>query len=300
MQQDCVRTNPTTVVVCDGHGLEGHLFAQSVCDYLLGVKGEPAEIFRAVDKHLRQTLGYVQSGGTTCTYVTIHPDTQAVTVANIGDSDARYWDELGPGISASCSHSPASFAEYERILRMGGMCFFHDVTGNYRKGRQPVFIDGVLNEDGGYYYKNCRNEYAIYMESCPPEDNPNSVFRLAVTRSFGDWPLVSCGLLCEPSIQVVPPPEEGCVRAFVVATDGLWDVMTDDQIGAIVRNPQFLEKRDSSKASLALMKAAQIAGRALYGFRTDNIALVVLYLSSRPVPKKDFPVVNSYAENGVS
>ena len=281
VQQDCIRMNPTTIVVCDGHGQEGHLFAQAVCDYLIGAEGTPAEIFRQMDATLRRTLGYVQSGGTTCTYVSIDPDTHMITVANIGDSDARYWDELGPGCSASSSHSPSTFSEYQRIVDMGGVCFFHDATGKYRKGRAPVFIDGILNREGGYYYKNCRKEYAIYMESCPPKDYPyelHTVFRLAVTRSFGDWPLVQYGLLAEPSIQVVPPPREGCIRAFVVATDGLWDVLTDDQIGAIVRNPHFLEKRDSSEASLELMKAAQIAGRALHGVRTDNIALVVMYL----------------------
>lgn len=60
----------------------------------------------------------------------------------------------------------------------------------------------------------------------------------------------------------------------VIASDGLWDVMSNESIGAIVCGAASAES-----AAATLLTAALAAGRALFGAPVqDNTAIVVVYL----------------------
>jgi hypothetical protein len=167
-----------------------------------------------------------------------------------------------------------------RIWKAGGRCVFDDSNGRFRKGQQPIFRTFgdvfTINAGGGNYYKNCRQEWATYFTT--PQVPGFSSYRLAVTRSFGDLDLVPYGLITTPSVNVVAAPAPAVVRAVVIATDGLWDVMTDTDIGTIVRRPAFLESRNAQAAADILLESALVSGRKLFGQNQDNTTVVVLYL----------------------
>lgn len=285
VQQDkvAISADLLRVVLCDGHGRIGHNFAQAVCDFQMGsTLGSPNELFAATDAHLRTLYGpdKVQFiSGTSCTHLTVDPVTREMTVANIGDSSVRYWDCLGAGVAASVDHSPKDVGEFERTTAAGGACLFHNVKDQYPKGKQSVYIrnaDGALvyNASGGYYYKNCHLEFACYLESPENSYSLAPIHRLAMTRAFGDWPLVPYGVVAEPSVTVVPAAAG--VRAVVAASDGLWDVMKNEDIGAIVLRPEFLG--NAVAASQALLEAALAAGKRLFGPGQDNTTVVVAYI----------------------
>lgn len=276
VQQDkfSVSEDGKRIVLCDGHGVCGHDFAQTVCDFMVAQEpGDPYSLFSLTHSHVKQTMGD-KLGGTTCTYVSFDSE-RYMTVANIGDSSVRYWDNDDMGLRASTDHSPTRLDEFMRIRNAGGECVFDDKRGEFQKGQQPVFIPCdfffAFNASGGNYYKNCRNEWATYFQS------PDMSQRLAITRSFGDWLIAPYGLITEPSVRIVAPAS-GVTRSVVIATDGLWDVMRNYEIGEILRSPVFLENRDAAGAAEALLDAALLAGRKRFGPTQDNTTIVVAYI----------------------
>jgi len=278
VQQDRFSISPERdrVVLCDGHGLHGHDYAQTACDFLMtNPMDDTGRLFSRTNAHLKERFGD-KGGGTTCTYVSFDAD-RTMRVSNIGDSSVRYWDSTGSGVGVTTDHSSTRLEEFMRIRNAGGCCIFDDQHGRYPKGQQSVFLPGdfffAFNAGGGNYHKNCRNEWATYFTT------PTRSAALAVTRAFGNWGLVPYGLLHEPAVRVVPPPSPGTIRAVVVASDGLWDVLSDVDIGDIVRRDAFLESRDATGAAEALLAGALRTGRQMYGPNQDNTSVVVAYLS---------------------
>ena len=280
-QQDCVVVSPLKTVLCDGHGKYGDDFARAVCDFQIRNDGDPIRVFRETDQYLQSNFSatkYPYINGTSCTNLQMNPETNVVTIANIGDSAARYWDMKGSGISASVNHTPSNLQEFQRITDSGGICTFHDSSGKYSKGKQPTFVNGIYNASGAYSYKNCRKEHSVYFEIPENGSKNRSRCKLAMTRSFGDWLLVPYGLITEPAVHILPPPGEGVTRAIVMASDGLWDVMTDETIGNIVRQPEFLNTRDATASSNTLLEEALRKGQKLFGRNADNVSIVVAYV----------------------
>jgi serine/threonine protein phosphatase PrpC len=275
IQQDrvSISDDKRRIVLCDGHGELGHEFAQKACDFILSQEHQnPSVLFSLTGAHLKETMGD-KIGGTTCTYVSFDSENY-MTVANIGDSSVRYWDTTGSGMSVSTDHSPTNLEEFLRIRNAGGDCLFDDKHGEFKNGQQPVFLPCdfyyAFNVSGGNYHKNCRNDWAAYFNS------PDMSQRLAITRAFGNWLIAPYGLITEPSVRVVSPP--GQTRSVVLASDGLWDVMRDSEIGDILRRPEFLDNRDATGAAEALLKSALIAGSKRFGPTRDNTTIVVAYL----------------------
>jgi serine/threonine protein phosphatase PrpC len=274
VQQDYIACTPDTVILCDGHGRLGHHFADAVCKYMAAAPFQaPTDLFRATATHVSAVLSGVE-GGTTCTYV--HLSVAGImTVAHIGDSAVHYWDGDGTGTPTTADHSPCDLGEFKRVTAAGGMCIFEGRSKRDPAG--PTFLpaaDGTFeyNAAGVLSTKNVHGDAGAYLEG------RHTVVKLAVTRSFGDYPLIPYGLSTEPCIITVPPPA-AAVRAIVIASDGLWDVMKYEEIGAMVRSPTFLESCDAAAAAAALLAAALSAGRALFGPMQDNTTIAVVYLS---------------------
>ena len=277
VQQDMVRLHGNTAIVADGHGKLGHEFAAIVSDSMIASPlSTPLDLFAATEAHLRTLYPLDTDGGTTCTHVTFHPDTHVMTVANLGDSAVRYWDAPGEGMSASADHGPCDLDEFKRVTAAGGRCLFSS-DGVPGRVKSPTFLpqaDGTLlyNKAGLVSFKNVHGEAAAYLEGS------GTPVRLAVTRAFGDYALLPYGMIATPSITTVPPPAAGSTRAVVIASDGLWDVMAYDAIGAIVRNPAYMDSKDATAAAEALMAVAIPTGRSLFGPYQDNTTIVVVYL----------------------
>lgn len=98
---------------------------------------------------------------------------------------------------------------------------------------------------------------------------------LAMTRSIGDLVAGSVGVTCEPEIQVY----EGLTkndRALVVASDGLWDRLSNEEISQIVM--QFHPRGDAEGAVQLLMSESVVRWQREQGM-IDDITIIVAYLN---------------------
>jgi len=98
-------------------------------------------------------------------------------------------------------------------------------------------------------------------------DAPRVMKNIAVTRAFGDTQLKKSKILIsEPEInEILLMPEDQFV---VLATDGLWDVLSDEEVISIVQSTE-----DNLQASQQLVNQAVQLGSK------DNISCVVIYLT---------------------
>jgi serine/threonine protein phosphatase PrpC len=90
---------------------------------------------------------------------------------------------------------------------------------------------------------------------------------LAVSRGFGNAGFKSAKVVsCDPHVRQVSV--DGAV-AVVIASDGLWDCVSDEQAGEIVRKRNISEPAEATAAAQDLLKAAN---------RDDNCTVIVLAL----------------------
>ncbi|KAK4752880.1 hypothetical protein SAY87_021678 [Trapa incisa] len=102
----------------------------------------------------------------------------------------------------------------------------------------------------------------------PEEDCPG----LAMSRAFGDFCLKNCGLVSLPelSYRKIMPNDE----FVVLATDGIWDVLTNDEVIMVVSSV-----RNRSLAAKVLVARAVQAWKTKYpGCKVDDCAVVCLFL----------------------
>jgi len=80
--------------------------------------------------------------------------------------------------------------------------------------------------------------------------------QLIVSRSLGDHHLKSSGVSCVPSVSAVQFGAEECGgHALVIASDGLWDALSDEDAGDVVRS--------SAAAAIAQGGAPEAIGDAM-------------------------------------
>ena len=99
-----------------------------------------------------------------------------------------------------------------------------------------------------------------------------------MTRALGDLNMKPHGVSAVPSVVTNEQPAPGTVRAVVVASDGLWDVLLPAEVSTIVRRPEFLASQDADAAVAALMAAALKKGIDLFGTNHDNVTAIVVYV----------------------
>jgi serine/threonine protein phosphatase PrpC len=96
---------------------------------------------------------------------------------------------------------------------------------------------------------------------------------LAMTRAFGD--AGTPGLTAEPEVQTCTVTGSSRPLAVVVATDGLWDVMSAETAAKIIRMV-FDNHQDSRRAQLAADKLNKVARAMASG---DNLTVIVADLT---------------------
>eukprot|EP00048_Salpingoeca_helianthica_P024506 m.32877 g.32877 ORF g.32877 m.32877 type:complete len:267 (+) comp9430_c0_seq2:29-829(+) len=161
-------------------------------------------------------------------------------IANVGDSRCVMGREDGAGMKAvplSRDHKPDTHSERERIARAGG---FVEPTmiGNTFQGPHRVWRRRQV--DGG----------------------------LAISRSIGDTALESAGVVPKPDVikQTVTPAD----KFVVMASDGVWDQLTNDQVVAIASMHD-----DPRNASSAIVKEARRRWERDGSYVDDITALVL-------------------------
>jgi len=268
--QDVFFIKDRMVGVFDGHGRNG-LAAATAAATFFAASAAPAVTFAEADAAVCAVLPRWEGGivgGTTATVIQIAED-GAITVAHVGDSEVWAFDSAeAEGRQLTADHSPTSLDEYKRVrATVATPTEFRFVPADPRSRGRPVFVseDGVFkpNPEGGHFHCDVRGSWAANI--CGHGVN------LALTRALGDVELKPYGLSAVPSI-IVEPAAAG--KVIVVASDGLWDILTPAEVQAIVIRPD----RDPVAAAAALMAAAEAAGSRLFGTDYDNITLVVIYV----------------------
>jgi serine/threonine protein phosphatase PrpC len=201
-------------------------------------------------------------------------------VAAVGDSEVRVFDDNeSDGLTLSADHSTSSLEEFRRIHDVAPATRFEftnpPAAYHFIYGKKPVFIQGadskwMLDLSGGYTYSTVRKDWSAYVVGRDGE-------QLAMTRALGDFNMKHSGIIATPSEMSIGPPPAGVVRAIVMASDGLWDAMQYAEVRDIVRNPAHLGNAEA--ATTALMEAALAAGATHFGSNSDNVTVIVVYVT---------------------
>ncbi|RDX68597.1 putative protein phosphatase 2C 65, partial [Mucuna pruriens] len=201
--------------------------------------------FVEMDDYLAQEVN-TDSYCSGCTAVTLIKQGDQLIVGNLGDSRAvlctRDRDHLIP-VQLTVDLKPEIPSETSRIINCEGRVFAAE--------EEP-------------------DVYRIWM---PDDDCPG----LAMSRAFGDFCLKDYGLISVPDVfyRKITPQDE----FVVLATDGVWDVLTNGEVINIVASAP----RRSIAAKL-LVKRAVRAWRYKYpGSKVDDCAAICLFLDDQPV-----------------
>ncbi|WVZ54891.1 hypothetical protein U9M48_005631 [Paspalum notatum var. saurae] len=198
--------------------------------------------FEEVDGELRQHSGIdCICSGTTAVAVVRQGD--HLFIANLGDSRAVLCTRDSKGrplpIQLTTDLKPDLPSELARILNCKGRVFAMD------------------------------DEPDVPRMWLPDQDAPG----LAMARAFGDFCLKNHGLICTPEVYHRKLSEKD--EFLVLATDGIWDVLSNKEVVKIVSSAT-----DPSKAAMQLIDRAVRAWRRKYPTSmVDDCAVVCLFLN---------------------
>ncbi|XP_010536209.1 PREDICTED: probable protein phosphatase 2C 72 isoform X3 [Tarenaya hassleriana] len=247
--------------VFDGHGKSGHLVSKMVRNrlpsLLLTFKNQSPDddddgeweeaclsAFRLIDRELLlQTFDCSFSGTTAVIAIRQGND---LVLANLGDSRAVLGTvsedgELG-AVQLTTDLKPGVPREEERITRCNGRVFALKA--------EPY---------------NPR----VWL---PNRDVPG----LAMSRAFGDFVLKDYGIIAVPEVshRRLTPNDQ----FLVLATDGVWDVLSNDEVVSIVSS----ERKPASAAKLVAETAkAAWKKKKLQSTKVDDITVACLFLQKQ-------------------
>lgn len=209
--------------------------------------------FKEMDEELSVDAS-IDSFCSGCTAVNVVKKGNHLIIANLGDSRAVLCtrgekNQLIP-VQLTVDLKPNIASEAERIKKCKGRVF-------------------ALEEEP--------EVFRIWM---PDEDCPG----LAMARAFGDFCLKEYGLISVPQVFYRMLTNED--EFVVLATDGVWDVLSNQEVINIVAS-----SRKRSMAAKILVKYAVRAWRSKYpGSKIDDCAVVCLFLKNQTL------LVRSYSE----
>ncbi|KAM3281226.1 putative protein phosphatase 2C 61 [Capsicum chacoense] len=196
--------------------------------------------FKVMDKDIKSLDKLDCSSSGTTAVVAIRQDDDLI-IANLGDSRAvlgRKTDEgIIEAIQLTTDLKPSVHSEAERIIKCGGRVL-------------------ALKE-----------EPHIQRVWLPYEDVPG----LAMSRAFGDFMLKSYGIISKPDVSYhhISPNDQ----FLVLASDGVWDVLSNDQVVALVR-----ATNNAAKASEAVARASLDAWKHKFpNSKRDDTTVICLF-----------------------
>ncbi|MCO5566350.1 hypothetical protein L7F22_020027 [Adiantum nelumboides] len=278
LEDFAAQTGTTFCGVFDGHGPDGHLVARRVRDslpqklascwhatnlpgrgfmhqghgnFLARAGGDPQSIMawteslikahKQMDRDLllHDEFDCVSSGTTAVTFVKQGND---LYIGNVGDSRAVLGmtadDNSMMALQLTIDLKPNLPKEAERIRRFRGRVFA------------------------------LRNEPTVKRVWLPNVNTPG----LAMARSFGDYCLKNFGVISEPVVTYRRLSVRD--RFIVLASDGVWDVLSNEQVVQIVASVPT-----RSSAAKAVVEAATCAWKARRPqFRADDCTAVCFFL----------------------
>ncbi|KAL9230374.1 hypothetical protein vseg_005736 [Gypsophila vaccaria] len=243
----------TLCAVFDGHGLNGHVVSKFVRNQLPTVlihqrrfmswQDSYVTSFKALDKEVKllDNVDLTFSGSTAVVVIKQGDD---LAIANLGDSRAVLGKLTENGIQATqltVDLKPSVPDEAERIRNSKGRVFALE------------------------------NEQHIQRVWLPEEDIPG----LAMSRAFGDFDMKSNGIIVTPVVSHHRlSPEDLFV---ILATDGVWDVLSNDEVVSIVSSV-----KNKDMAAKAVIDEANAAWKHKFPrAKVDDITVVCLFFHER-------------------
>ncbi|KAK9723612.1 hypothetical protein RND81_05G012200 [Saponaria officinalis] len=275
--------------VFDGHGPSGHKVARSVRDQL------PVKL-SAAQNHFK-TIGLNNSKIDENDDETLNDvdDPKENSVFHTWKSSLlrafREVDEelsLDPSIESYCSGTTAV-----TVIKQGD----HLIIGNLgdsravmcSRGERDQVVPVQLTVDlkpnlprEAERVRRCNGRvFALVQEPhvlrvwLPDEDSPG----LAMTRAFGDFCLKDYGLIPVPQVFFRKLTEHD--EFVVLATDGIWDVLTNFEVVKIVSSA----RKRAVAAKFLAVHAIRAWKSRFPSSRTDDIAVVILFFKPPPPAK---------------
>lgn len=209
------------------------------------------DMYRAADSALLAQCARHTQHYATCTSVTVLIVGDLLVVGHLGDSRVILVKEEEPGVfvgeQLTVDHKPDLDTERQRIEQCGGM-----VERLQNHGNKP-FIRG-----GDFMMRKALGEQPMQLQ---------------YSRAFGAKDLKIFGLSCVPDVKIIRMGSSAYknVRFLVLASDGLWDVISTAE--AARKLQEAVAKREHPAECLvhaALHQQVRLGGRA------DNITAVTV------------------------
>ena len=262
-------TNFSIFAVFDGHGVNGHcvskflkehfstffttkdsffitspqqhetLFNEKYIHDRLTNNNFIKQMCSTADERLRKQKFDSKLSGSTGVFV-VHIEDKLLCY-NIGDSRAIYINNNYEPVQITRDHKPNLPEEQKRIINAGG---------------RVAKIQHIANI----------GPFRVWLKK---EDVPG----LAMSRSFGDFIAKSVGVINEPEVFEIGITEYK-VKAVIIASDGLWEFLSNDTIADIV--VPFIISRDCNGATKRLVDEAFKAWTKDGGVVCDDITIIVL------------------------
>lgn len=250
--------------VLDGHGEHGHHVSRKCREnfpgHIKSVNFDMKKAFSMMQNDLNSCEFDVRCSGATCVLASLFGG--RLSVSNCGDSRAVLGRRNPNGsISAhalTSDHKPEKSEERKRILGCGGHLGCRQVLVN-QPGRGPVSMP----------VGPCRVWYQHRGET----------LGLAMSRSLGDSIVHKSGVSAEP--EILEHQVDDFDEFMIIATDGVWDVMDNNQAVQMVSN--YITKASnwsSLEASTAIAKFARSRWEKLSPM-ADDITCIVVKLRGR-------------------
>ena len=249
-EENLLNNKEYTFGVFDGHGIQGHLVSEAIKNYLKNCSYEEYQNKKGIIsmfKSLSLTIENSNNFDIFCsgsTVVIVHISKEKIICANCGDSRAILINNSERGITAlklSRDHKPNLAEEKKRIIESGGR-----VDRIYGMGPYRV------------WFKN--------------GDYPG----LAMSRSIGDTLAHKIGVsdipeIIEYKISKLNP------LAIIVASDGVWEFMTNEQIKNII-----IKYRNSQDAYLCAKEIVEKSRQIWKGttYAIDDITCIVSFFKN--------------------
>ncbi|XP_024192970.1 probable protein phosphatase 2C 34 [Rosa chinensis] len=213
--------------------------------------------YAAIDQELKHSAK-IDSYRSGTTALTIIKQGELLIIAHVGDSRAVLASTSEDGslvpIQLTVDFKPNLPQEAERIRRSNGRVFcLHDEPGTYR----------------------------VWM---PNGKTPG----LAVSRAFGDYCVKDFGLISVPDVSQRYITSKD--QFVILATDGVWDVISNKEAIQIVSSAP-----DRNKAAKRLVACAALAWKSKRrGIAMDDISAICLFFHPNSSSQQTNPLVSEY------
>lgn len=245
--------------VFDGHGRHGHKVSNLIkvtleknIEELIPPNSHESVFPNVMKIGISRTVEFIEESsidtnfsGSTLTTVLIK--NEQLVCANIGDSRAvigKRMHAAWESFELSRDHKPELLSERIRILKTNGR-----IAPYYDRNNEPI------------------GPQRVWLEH-------SHVPGLAMSRSIGDRVAHTIGVISTPEIKTFPLAATD--KFLILATDGIWEVLTSQEAVEIVGRALDSDQSDNSSVFLT-KEAVKRWGR--YGHVIDDITVLVVILN---------------------